>query len=69
MVIVRFGEDGLPRLIKFNLDEFYKDGKGEANPLVLPGDTLVVAPKQEFSVSSVASILAGLFSLDRILRR
>ncbi|MCW5939049.1 MAG: polysaccharide biosynthesis/export family protein [Fimbriimonadaceae bacterium] len=69
MVIVRFGEDGLPRLIKFNLDEFYKDGKAEANPLVLPGDTLVVAPKQEFSVSSVASILAGLFSLDRILRR
>jgi protein involved in polysaccharide export with SLBB domain len=69
MVIVRFGPDGKPTLINFNLDEFYKDGKAESNPVVLAGDTLVVAPKRELSVSSIASILAGLFSLDRILRR
>jgi hypothetical protein len=68
MVIARFDDKGKLSLIKFNMDEFYKRGKKEANPEIRPGDTLFVAPNDEFSLSQAAAVLTGLFSLNRIIR-
>jgi protein involved in polysaccharide export with SLBB domain len=62
VILARPGPDGHLKIVQFNLDDFIKAGKLEANPPLQPGDILLFGqPKQTFLTSATQVIGSLLF--------
>lgn len=68
MMLARVGENGKYEVIQFNLDEFLKDGKKEANPEILPGDFLLVTPSKGITVETFIQLLPSALIFDSLRR-
>ena len=53
---------------QYNLDEFLKDGKIEANPLVAPGDVVLFGQPKGITLSNISQALNGVLVLQNLLR-
>lgn len=60
VTLMRPNPNGKPILLKFNLDEFLKDGKAEANPALQDGDVLLFGPSNGFNYNSVVQALSSI---------
>ncbi|RYD86070.1 MAG: hypothetical protein EOP84_00160 [Verrucomicrobiaceae bacterium] len=69
VILMRAESDGVYRGRQFNLDEYIKDGKIEANPEILPGDVLFVSkPKGGPSLRDVLNFLPNLLFIRNSVR-
>lgn len=58
--VVRAGSDGRLKPTLYNLDEFLKDGKMEANPILKPGDAVYVGTSKGITLSGVTQAVSSL---------
>jgi protein involved in polysaccharide export with SLBB domain len=66
ITIVRPGPDGRPKPTQYNLDEFLKDGKLEANPILQPGDAIYVGTSKGLTLGSVTKAVSSLILLEAL---
>ncbi|MER3496045.1 MAG: hypothetical protein C4320_04105 [Armatimonadota bacterium] len=70
IVLLRADENGVYRARQFNLDEYIKDGKKEANPEILAGDVLFLnKPKGGPTTRDLLTALPNLFLISSTIRR
>ncbi|MCC7103463.1 MAG: SLBB domain-containing protein [Fimbriimonadaceae bacterium] len=53
---------------QFNLDEFLKDGKIEANPIVSPGDVVLFGQPKGVTLNNISQALNGVLVLQNLFR-
>ncbi len=61
--------DGKVKVMELNLDEFLRDGKETANPMVQADDILLFNPSRNLAIQDVSTFLSPLILLDSLLRR
>lgn len=61
--------DGKFTTMQFNLDEYLKDGKVAANPLLKSGDVVMFGTPRGITVDTVTRTLSSLLILDTIIKR
>jgi protein involved in polysaccharide export with SLBB domain len=66
--LARAGADGKVTVTEFHLDDFLKFGKQEANPEVLPGDTLLFGQPKGVTLSGAMQVISGGILLDSLIR-
>lgn len=66
--LIRVGSDGKFMSQNFNLDEFLKDGKKEANPVLKAGDILLFGEPKGITLGNVSQIVSTALLLDRLVR-
>ncbi len=59
ITVVRAGEDGRPKPVQYNLDEFLKDGKLASNPALEPGDAVYVGSSRGLNLHSIIQAASG----------
>lgn len=64
--IGRAGPDGRLKITQYNLDEFLKDGNVQANPQILPGDTIYVTTAKANDLNSIAQIISSFILLRSV---
>lgn len=69
VVLIRPDADGKYVARQFNLDEFLKDGKTEANPQLMPGDILLFGTPKGITFGSVAQIASTALLFQTLLNR
>lgn len=69
VAIARPGPDGTYAVQQVNLDEFLKDGKIEANPLLKSGDILLFGEPKGVTFSSLSQILSSALLIEAFFRR
>ncbi len=65
----RPGPDGRGIITEFNLDEYLKDGKDSANPVLEPGDAVLFGQPKGLTLGSVGQALSSFVFLDTLVRR
>jgi protein involved in polysaccharide export with SLBB domain len=65
----RRGPGGKMIIKQYNLDEYIKNGKVEANPRIEPGDVLLFDEKRELTVATISQILSSALLIDTLIRR
>lgn len=58
-----------PTVIRFDLDEFLKDGRLEANPVLEPGDTLLFGTPRGITLGGVSQVASSFVIFDSLFRR
>lgn len=66
ILVLRPNAEGKYVASKYNLDEFIKDGKLEANPEVLPGDVVLFGEPKGFSLRTLGQIISGALLFDTL---
>lgn len=66
MYISRPARDGKAVTTEYNLDEFLKDGKASANPVIQPGDVLLFSKSRETTISVASQILSSLLLVSAL---
>jgi len=68
-VLLRAGPDGKYKATQFNIDEFLKDGKIEANPLLQAGDVLFFGTPKGIDTSAITQVLSSAILLQSLTGR
>ncbi|MBS1706503.1 MAG: SLBB domain-containing protein [Armatimonadetes bacterium] len=67
--LARAGTDGKMKIVEFNLDDYVKNGKLDANPELMPDDILLFGAPKNLVISDLSTFLSPLILLDSLLRR
>lgn len=62
-------ENGKMVARQYNLDEYLKDGKLEANPKLAPGDVVLFGQPKGITAQGISQVLSGALILDNLFRR
>ena len=54
---------------QYNLDEWLKSGKAEANPELHPGDAVLFGQPKGITLESVSRVLSSALLLENLMRR
>lgn len=66
VVVARADKNGEMVITSYNLDDYFKSGKVDQNPLIMPGDIIYVRPKKTLAISEITRIISTSFYLNRI---
>lgn len=70
MIVMRADDKGVYQPHSYNLDEYLKDGKAEANPRILPGDVVFVSPPRgRITIGELTQVVSAAVLLDTFVRR
>ncbi len=69
IVVARPGPDGKAVVEQFNLDEYLKDGKIAANPVLHPGDAVLFGHPNGLKPELIQQLLSNLILFYSVLRR
>lgn len=61
-------ENGKVVTKQFNLDEFLKDGKMEANPVLKPGDVVLFGQPKGITIQNASQLLSGALLVNSLLK-
>jgi hypothetical protein len=63
------GPDGKMLVTQYNLDEFLKDGKGEANPEIVAGDCILFGQPKGITIGSVSQFMSGALLFESLVNK
>lgn len=63
------GPDGKMKVAQYNLDEYLKDGKLEANPEIFPGDCILFGQPKGITMASISQFMSGALLLENLVNR
>lgn len=66
IVVARAGENGRLEINRYNLDEFFKDGRLDQNPILKTGDVVYVRETKGLNLAEVTRIISSALFLERI---
>ncbi|MDI9636796.1 polysaccharide biosynthesis/export family protein [Kamptonema cortianum] len=66
VMLARKDDKGEFKVMEFNLDEFLKDGKLEANPTLQPGDFLVFGQPKGFTADTLLRVIPSIILLQNL---
>lgn len=69
VVLARIGTDGAFVSKTFNLDEFIKDGKQEANPILQPGDVILFTQTGGIGLNDLTRAVSAALLFESLTRR
>jgi protein involved in polysaccharide export with SLBB domain len=67
VVLLRTNEEGVYEAQEFNLDEYVKDGREEANPVLQPGDVVLFGKPRGLTLANASQILSSALLLENLL--